>query len=165
MILVVDNTYSVPDSIRRWSVGQMDASRRGASRAGLRRQTPDHLAFFQRGKAHRAHHDEGHDERGIRPVRGGRALDDLRRVAIGAARRALMLFDASFFGTFIGILTNQFGVAWSAHTGVAATLNSLMPIYLMPLSVLCLQEKFGRQEVLATLISIAGVALMMLGSG
>ncbi len=80
-------------------------------------------------------------------------------------KAALMLFAAAFFGTFIGILTNQFGMAWSVHTGVATTLNSLMPIYLMPLSVLFLQEKFGKQEVLATLISIAGVALMMLGSG
>ena len=79
-------------------------------------------------------------------------------------KAALMLFSASFFGTFIGILTNQFGVAWSTHTGVAATLNSLMPIYLMPLSVLFLQEKFGKHEVLATVIAVAGVALMMMGS-
>jgi len=79
-------------------------------------------------------------------------------------KAALMLFGASFFGTFLGILTNQFGVAWSRHTGVAATLNSLMPIYLMPLSVLFLEEKFGRHEVLATFVAIAGVALMMIGS-
>jgi len=79
-------------------------------------------------------------------------------------KTALMLFGASFFGTFLGILMNQFGVAWSAHAGVAATLNSLMPIYLMPLSVFFLDERFGRREVMATSIAVAGVALMVLGS-
>ena len=79
-------------------------------------------------------------------------------------KAALMLFGASFFGTFLGILANQGGVAWAKHTGVAATLNSLMPIYLMPLSVLFLEEKFGKHEVLATVIAVAGVALMMMGS-
>ena len=79
-------------------------------------------------------------------------------------KAALMLFGASFFGTFLGILTNQFGVAWSQHTGVATTLNSLMPIYLMPLSVLFLEEKFGWHEVLAAIAAVAGIALMMMGS-
>ncbi len=79
-------------------------------------------------------------------------------------RAAWMLFCASFFGTFLGILTNQFGVAWSAHAGVAATLNSLMPIYLMPLSMLFLGERFGRREVFATVIAVVGVALMVMGS-
>lgn len=79
-------------------------------------------------------------------------------------KAALMLFAASFFGTFLGILTNQFGVAWAKHTGVASTLNSLMPIYLMPLSMLFLEEKYGKREVLATIIAVAGVALMMWGS-
>jgi drug/metabolite transporter (DMT)-like permease len=79
-------------------------------------------------------------------------------------KAALMLFAASFFGTFLGILTNQFGVAWAKHTGVATTLNSLMPIYLMPLSMLFLEEKFGKHEVLATVIAVTGIALMMLGS-
>ena len=75
-----------------------------------------------------------------------------------------MLFVASFFGTFLGILTNQAGLLWALHAGVATTLNSLMPIYLMPLSVLYLGERFGKKAVLATIIAVLGVALMMLGS-
>jgi drug/metabolite transporter (DMT)-like permease len=78
-------------------------------------------------------------------------------------RAATTIFIGSFFGTFLGILTNQFGLQYSEHTGVATTLNSLMPIYLMPLSVLFLGDHFGIRGVIATLIAVAGVALMMLG--
>ena len=53
---------------------------------------------------------------------------------------------------------------WATNAGVATTLNSMMPIYLLPLSVIFLNERFGRREVVATLIAVAGVALMMLGS-
>ena len=79
-------------------------------------------------------------------------------------KAAGMLFTASFFGTFLGILSNQVGLLWAAHAGVATTLNSLMPIYLLPLSVVFLHERFGKREMIATLIAVAGVALMMLGS-
>lgn len=75
-----------------------------------------------------------------------------------------MLMGASFVGTFLGILTNQFGLKWSTHAGVATTLNSLMPIYLLPFSVIFLDERFGKREILATLIAVAGIAWMFLAS-
>lgn len=78
-------------------------------------------------------------------------------------RVALTIFVGSFFGTFLGILTNQFGLQWSEHTGVATTLNSLMPIFLVPLSIIFLGERFGVRAIVATLVAVAGVALMMLG--
>ncbi len=78
-------------------------------------------------------------------------------------KTAWTIFWGSFFGTFLGILTNQFGLQWSASTGVATTLNSLMPIFLMPLSILFLGERFGIRGVVATAIAVGGVALMLLG--
>jgi drug/metabolite transporter (DMT)-like permease len=72
------------------------------------------------------------------------------------------VFWASFFGTFLGILTNQAGLKWAVHTGVATTLNSLMPIFLVPLSMVFLGERFGARGVIATLVAVAGVAVMML---
>lgn len=74
------------------------------------------------------------------------------------------LAGAAFVGTFLGILTNQYGLKWSAHAGVATTLNSMMPIYLLPLSMIFLREQFGRREIIATFIAIAGVAWMFLSS-
>ncbi|MDF1699799.1 MAG: DMT family transporter [Planctomycetota bacterium] len=75
-----------------------------------------------------------------------------------------MLAAASFVGTFLGIYANQVGLKWSAHAGVATTLNSLMPIYLLPLSVLFLRERFGAREIIATFVAVGGVALMFLAS-
>ena len=83
---------------------------------------------------------------------------------LSVPKSAAMLFGASFFGTFLGILTNQAGLLWAVHAGVATTLNSLMPIYLMPLSVIYLGERFGKRAVIATIIAFIGVALMMIGS-
>jgi drug/metabolite transporter (DMT)-like permease len=80
---------------------------------------------------------------------------------LSVPKSAFMLAGASFFGTFLGILTNQAGLQWAVHAGVATTLNSLMPIYLLPLSVIFLKERFGKRAILATLIAVAGVALMM----
>lgn len=77
---------------------------------------------------------------------------------------AAMIFGASFVGTFLGILSNQAGLLWATHAGVATTLNSLLPIYLLPLSAIYLKERFGKRAILATLVAVAGVALMMLGS-
>ena len=79
-------------------------------------------------------------------------------------KAAAMLFGASFVGTFLGILTNQAGLLWATHAGVATTLNSLLPIYLLPLSAYYLKERFGARAILATLVAVAGVALMVLGS-
>jgi drug/metabolite transporter (DMT)-like permease len=81
-----------------------------------------------------------------------------------APRPAVMLTIAAFFGTFIGILTNQYGLKWATHAGVATTLNSLMPIYLLPLSVIFLGQRFDRRDIIATLVSVGGVALMFMAS-
>lgn len=77
---------------------------------------------------------------------------------------AAMIFGASFVGTFLGILFNQAGLLWSTHAGVATTLNSMLPIYLMPMSAIYLKERFGKRAILATLMAVAGIALMMMGS-
>ncbi len=74
------------------------------------------------------------------------------------------LIVASLLGTFLGILLNQFGLKWSAHAGVATTLNSLMPIYLLPLSVLFLGERFGKREIIASFIAVGGIAMMFISS-
>lgn len=69
---------------------------------------------------------------------------------------------AAFFGTFLGIWLNQLGLEWAEHTGVATVLNSLMPVYLIPLSALFLGARITRRGLLATLVTIAGVGVMTL---
>lgn len=73
------------------------------------------------------------------------------------------LFVAAFFGTFLGIWTNQLSLEWATHTGVASVLNSLMPVYLIPLSALFLGTRLTWHGCVATLIAVGGIALMILG--
>lgn len=70
------------------------------------------------------------------------------------------LFIAAFFGTFLGIWTNQLALDWATHTGVVTVLNSLMPVYLIPLSAMFLGAKISRRGVIATLVAIGGIAMM-----
>lgn len=93
----------------------------------------------------------------------GAAVGSLRRwrTELSAGRTVAMIVGAAFFGAFLGIFTNQLSLQWAAHTGVATTLNSLMPIYLLPLSAWFLGERFDRRGVLATVIAVGGIALMM----
>lgn len=67
---------------------------------------------------------------------------------------------AAFFGTFLGILLNQCGLAWSEHTGVVSTLNALAPVWLIPMSRVFLGERHGRWAWLSTVIALVGVALL-----
>lgn len=70
---------------------------------------------------------------------------------------------AAFLGTFIGISFNQLGIQWSTHTGVAATLNSLTPVYLLPISAWLLSERFTTRALIATALAITGIGLIALG--
>ena len=55
----------------------------------------------------------------------------LRQIFAPAARVILGL--SALAGTFGGIWLNQLGIQWGTHTGVVTTLNSLTPIYQLPL--------------------------------
>jgi drug/metabolite transporter (DMT)-like permease len=95
-------------------------------------------------------------------VAGGLVLGRLREWRGGIARsRALpRIAAAAFLGTFLGIGLNQAGIGWSASTGVAATLNSLSPVWLIPLSAWFLGERHGLRAWASTLLAVAGVALL-----
>jgi drug/metabolite transporter (DMT)-like permease len=84
--------------------------------------------------------------------------------ALGTRRVATRLVPAAFFGTFLGIGLNQAGIAWAASTGVAATINSLSPVWLIPLSSAFLGERHGLRAWAATLLAVGGVALLSLAA-
>jgi drug/metabolite transporter (DMT)-like permease len=51
-------------------------------------------------------------------------------------------------------------IAWSPHTGVAATLSSLAPVFLIPLSAVVLHERQDLRAWVSTLLAVAGIALI-----
>jgi drug/metabolite transporter (DMT)-like permease len=69
---------------------------------------------------------------------------------------------AAFFGTFLGIWLNQAAITWTSSTGVATVLNSLAPVWLIPLSAAFLGEHHRRDAWIATVVALAGVAMLSL---
>jgi drug/metabolite transporter (DMT)-like permease len=49
-----------------------------------------------------------------------------------------------------------------ATTGVASTIMSIMPIIIIPVSVVMFKEKVTVKEIIGAVIAIAGVALFFL---
>ena len=72
------------------------------------------------------------------------------------------IFVASLIGTFLGIWTNQAGISWAGLVGVAATLNALTPVWLVPLSSAFLGEHHDRWAWASALLAVIGIALVSL---
>jgi drug/metabolite transporter (DMT)-like permease len=67
----------------------------------------------------------------------------------------------SFFGPFLGISFSLLAVKYT-ETGIAATIMAIVPILIIPPSVLLFKEKFTWLEIGGAFISVAGVVLMFL---
>jgi len=70
---------------------------------------------------------------------------------------------AIFLGTFLGIWLMSYGVI-HAEVGIAATLNSTSPLFVLPLVVWMEGEKLSYRSVVGALVAVAGVAVLFLGS-
>lgn len=77
-------------------------------------------------------------------------------------RSAGLLVAATFLGTYMGIWLMNAGLL-GANIGVAATLNSTSPIFILPLAAAFLGEKITVRAVLGAVVAVGGVALLVLG--
>lgn len=68
---------------------------------------------------------------------------------------------ASFLGPFLGI-TLSFIAVINTKIGIASTLLSIMPITMLPLSVLIDKEKLSAASIAGALIAVGGIALLFL---
>jgi len=73
------------------------------------------------------------------------------------------LFTAAgaFLGPFVGVSLSLFAIQ-RVEVGVASTLTSLPPIFLLPISYFIFKERFGWGAVAGTLLAMAGVAALFL---
>ncbi len=65
----------------------------------------------------------------------------------------------SFFGPFIGVSLSLYAVQHT-QVGVAATIIALVPIFIIPPSIVFKKEKIGLRDILGALIAFAGSALL-----
>ena len=82
--------------------------------------------------------------------------------AVNRERRALgFIAGGAFIGPFVGVSLSLLSLQY-ANVGVASTLMALSPIFLLPISYLFFQERFGWGAVGGTAAALAGVALLFL---
>jgi drug/metabolite transporter (DMT)-like permease len=73
--------------------------------------------------------------------------------------RAIAL--GSFFGPFLGISFSLLAVKYT-ETGIAATIMAIVPILIIPPSIILFKQRFTWLEIAGAFISVAGVVLMFL---
>jgi drug/metabolite transporter (DMT)-like permease len=71
------------------------------------------------------------------------------------------LLAASFFGPFVGVWLSLVAIKY-ARIGIASTLMSTTPIILIPISHWIFKEKITLQAIIGTVVTVAGVALLLL---
>lgn len=74
-------------------------------------------------------------------------------------RETTYLLAATFLGTYLGIWLMNYGFL-NAYIGVAATLNSTSPIFVLPLAAIFLDDKLTSRSVVGALIAVSGIAVL-----
>ena len=87
----------------------------------------------------------------------GRTVTTLRENP--SAFRMLML--AGFIGPVLGVSLSLYAVQ-NAEVGVASTLTSLAPIFMLPISHFVFKERLNWQAIAGTLLAMTGVAILFL---
>ncbi|MBN1971721.1 MAG: DMT family transporter [Candidatus Delongbacteria bacterium] len=71
------------------------------------------------------------------------------------------IFFGAFFGPFLGVSLSLIAIQHIA-TGVASTVMSIVPVLLIPLTIIFFKEKIKLIEVIGALIAVSGVAILFL---
>jgi drug/metabolite transporter (DMT)-like permease len=71
------------------------------------------------------------------------------------------ILGGAIFGPFIGVWFSLVAVQ-NTPVGVASTLTSLMPVFLLPVGYLMFQERITRRAILGTILAVVGIAVLFL---
>jgi drug/metabolite transporter (DMT)-like permease len=81
---------------------------------------------------------------------------------LNANRRALLLLTGgAILGPVIGVWLSLIAVQ-NTDVGIASTLSSLMPIFLIPISYVVFKERITKQAVVGTVIAFVGMVALFL---
>jgi len=73
----------------------------------------------------------------------------------------LAILTGSFFGPFLGVSFSLVAIRHTS-TGIASTLMALVPILIIPPSILLFRHRITLQEILGSVLGVAGVCLFFL---
>lgn len=76
-------------------------------------------------------------------------------------RAMAQLSIGAFFGPFLGVSFSLLSVQLTS-TGIASTIMALVPVLIIPASVLILREKVKVKEIIGAILAVSGVALFFI---
>jgi drug/metabolite transporter (DMT)-like permease len=74
---------------------------------------------------------------------------------------ALALLGGAVFGPFLGVWLSQVAIKYTA-TGIASTILSTTPIFLIPVAAIIEREKATLRAILGAVVAVVGVAMLFL---
>lgn len=77
-------------------------------------------------------------------------------------RAAGLMLLGTTFGPVLGVWCSLAAVRYTQDIGVASTLQSLPPIFLIPIGFFFLKDKVSPRAIIGTIIALAGVAVLFL---
>ncbi len=83
------------------------------------------------------------------------------KYAVKQATAMLRISTGAFFGPFLGVSLGLLALHYTT-AGVTATLNSVVPILIIPPAVILFNEKVNMPEITGTFIAVMGVVFMFL---
>lgn len=83
------------------------------------------------------------------------------RDAFGAGKALIGVATGTVFGPVLGVTFSLIAVQ-NTQAGIAATLMSITPVLIIPISIFVLKEKVYTKEFIGALIAVTGVAMMFL---
>jgi drug/metabolite transporter (DMT)-like permease len=73
----------------------------------------------------------------------------------------MQLSLGAFFGPFLGVSFSLLAVQY-ANMGVAATLMAIVPILIIPPSMLINKERVTAKEIIGAIVAVTGVAMLFM---
>jgi drug/metabolite transporter (DMT)-like permease len=81
--------------------------------------------------------------------------------ALRLRKPMLQLSLGAFFGPFLGVSFSLLAIKY-ADTGIAATIMALVPVLIIPPTMILYKEKVTLREILGAILAVGGVALFFL---
>jgi len=81
--------------------------------------------------------------------------------ALGYRKPMLQLTLGAFFGPFLGVSFSLLAIKY-ADTGIAATIMALVPVLIIPPSMIIYKEKVTLKEAAGAILAVGGVAMFFL---
>lgn len=80
-------------------------------------------------------------------------------------RSTKLIVMGSLLGTYLGVWLMNVGIVYSANVGVAATLNSTSPLFILPIGRVMLGERVTMRAFAGAVLAVAGIAVLVLMPG